>query len=76
MVCSERKGMRILLRQKSQRYLQPSGEWAEDRKTARDFTNSAAAYFWALEQQLFGAEVLMAFEDPRWDIVLLRAFKP
>lgn len=62
--------MRILIRrQKGHQYLQPSGEWSENRETARDFYNSTVAYWCAKAQHLRGVEVLMAFEDPQWDFV-------
>ncbi len=64
------KFMRILLRQqKSEKYLQPTGEWSEERETAREFLSSVLAFLWARERKFRGVEVLMAFENPRWDFV-------
>lgn len=65
--------MRILLRkQPEELYLQPSGQWGKSRETAREFPGSVFAYYWAREQQLLGAEVLLAFEDAQWDVVTMR----
>lgn len=64
---------RILIRKREgDLYLQPSGEWSEERQTARAFIGSVAAYYWAKEQELLGVEVLMAFADERYDIVTFR----
>lgn len=58
--------------QKSQRYLQPSGEWNESRETAREFASSVLAYWWAKEQNLLGIDVLMAYADANKDFVSMR----
>ncbi len=61
--------MRILIRkQENELYLQPSGEWSEAREAAREFKSSCVAYLWALEQKLLGIEILLAFDDPRYDL--------
>ena len=67
-----RRPMRVLLRRRKGQYLQPSGEWSVARETAREFPGSAFAYYWALEQNLLGCEVLLAFEDVQYDVVTLR----
>ncbi len=65
--------MRILLRkQPGEQYLQPTGEWGHSRETARTFPTSVFAYHWAKEKELLGVEVLLAFEDSRWDVVTMR----
>ncbi len=65
--------MRILIRKGDQPlYLQGSGEWSINRETARDFQTSMVAWRWAREHQLFGTEILLAFEDPLYDVVPLR----
>ncbi len=66
--------MRILLRQQvGQLYLQPNGDWTTERETAREFTSSAVAYYWALEKRLLGIEVLLAFNNPEYDFVTMRS---
>lgn len=70
---SRQGGFRFCLRQqKSQRYLQPSGEWNESRETAREFASSVLAYWWAKEQNLLGIDVLMAYADANKDFVSMR----
>jgi hypothetical protein len=39
---------------------------------AREFESSALAYVWAHEQKLVGIEVLLACEDPRYDLDLMK----
>ena len=62
--------MQVLLRQ-GDKYLQRTGSWGP-KETARDFTSGFIAYCWAKERKLLGAEVLLAFHDPRLDIVVFR----
>ncbi len=65
----KRNSMRILLRQaETGLYLQPSGEWTSNRETARTFATSVLAYYWAKEQHLIKACVLLAFNNPAFDI--------
>ncbi len=66
--------MRILVRKcATSLYLQSSGEWNLERKTAREFQTSFLAYWWAHEQKLSGIEILLAFDqDPFYDFVCLR----
>ncbi len=67
------EAMRVLLRKvREQLYMQPSGEWTAARETARSFPTSALAYYWAKEKELLGVEVLLAFDDSRWDVVTMR----
>src|SRR5262245_24282465 len=69
----ERNLKRILLkRRKGQQYLQPSGEWTEVRETARGFPTAVIAYDWASEQELLGIDILLTFEDSKWDFVTFR----
>ncbi len=64
--------MRILLRHRETHlYLQRSGKWSSDRETAREFPTSVLAYFWAKEQRLLNAQILLAFADPRMDIACM-----
>ncbi len=66
-------GTRVLIRRRrEQDYLQPSGDWSADRNTARHFVSSVAAYWWAHEQKLLGIEVLLAFDDSAYDLVIIR----
>lgn len=66
-------GMRILIRKREGRaYLQPGGKWSPNRNTAKQFESSVFAYWWAQEQKLLGIDILMAFDDPKYDFVPLR----
>ncbi len=60
--------LRVLLRNESGLYLQPSGEWTDNRETARTFRDSRVAYFWGLEQKLLHTFVVLAFADPAEDM--------
>jgi hypothetical protein len=63
--------VRILVRKNdSELYLQPSGEWAESRDTAREFPQSILAYHWALQRQFQDIEIVLTFEDPGYDFPL------
>ena len=65
--------MRVLIRKREdQLYLQPSGKWSEARDTARAFESSSFAYWWAREQELLGIDIVLAFDDSRYDFVPLR----
>jgi hypothetical protein len=60
------RSFRILLRQPlGPQYLQPDGDWSGNRETARSFVASIVAYWWAVEQRLLKAEVVLAFKDPQ-----------
>ncbi len=64
--------MRILLRQNATGlYLQPSGQWTENRETARDFQSAVGACYWALAQRLEGIHVLYAFANPALDVAAM-----
>ena len=59
--------MRVVLRQpETGLYLQPSGDWAPERETAREFLSAVVAYWWAVEQKL-AAEVWFALRDSSKD---------
>ncbi len=60
--------IRVLLRNEAGLYLQPSGEWGENRETARRFKNSSFAYFWAKEQELIRSSIIIAFPDRNRDM--------
>ncbi len=65
--------MRILIRKsEGQLYLSPSGAWTENREEAKQFESSIFAYSCAKEQQLLGIEIVLAFDNPTYDIVPLR----
>ncbi len=65
--------MRVLIRRRTgQLYLQPSGAWTPNRRTARNFASSLLASAWAKEQRLLDAEILLAWADPSYDFVVLR----
>ncbi len=70
---TKRSEMRILIRrQKGQDYLQPSGDWGQNKQTARAFASSVAAYDWAKERQLLGIDIFLSFSDPQYDFVTMR----
>ncbi len=65
--------MRVLLRHpKTGRFYQAARKWTDDPTAARDFEHSAQALFFAQQQNLTGAEILMSFEDPGYDFVVAR----
>ena len=65
--------LRILLQQqKTGLYLQASGEWGGSRDSAKGFEDSIMACAWAKEQNLIGTNVLMAFGEEQFDLVLAR----
>ena len=65
--------MRVVLRQQETgHYLQPSGEWAQNRDSARQFLSAVGAYRWAMEQQMVGTEVWLALSDARKDFACLK----
>jgi hypothetical protein len=64
---------RFLLRNVSQRlYFGEDQQWVLRREAARGFENSMAAIRFVFEQRLQNLEVVMAFEDPSYDIVVWR----
>lgn len=64
--------MRILLRQPDAGlYLQSSGDWSCSRKMARSFNSVNSAFFWVSEKQIHGVEILMAFQDCKYDVVAM-----
>ena len=61
--------MRVLLRStESKNYLQDQGQWTSDRGAARDFGTSGRAILFATEHRLAGLEVVLAFENPLYDL--------
>ena len=65
--------LRILLRQqRTGLYLQASGEWGGNRDSAKGFEDSIMACAWAKEQNVIGANVLMALGEEQYDLVLAR----
>ncbi len=53
-------------------YLQPGGDWAEDRETARQFAHTVEARWWAKEQEYLDAEIILAHSDPGRDYSCMR----
>ena len=53
-------------------YLQPTGDWSKNRKTARHFTHTVDAHWWAKEQECLDAEVVLAYSDPDRDYGCMR----
>jgi hypothetical protein len=69
----KRSFMRVLIRrQNTEYYLQPDGGWGLNRKHARSFISSIVAYYWAKEQRLLNAEIVLSFRDPQFDMRVLR----
>src|SRR5690242_2202714 len=57
--------MRVVLRQpETGFYFQPSGVWNLNRASARQFSSSISAYWWALDRGLQGAEVWLLLQNP------------
>ncbi len=61
--------MRTLLRStKNGLFYRAEGDWTGDMAAARDFGSSARAIQLAFEWRLHDVEVVLAFEDPRYNI--------
>jgi hypothetical protein len=64
--------MRILIRKREgKQYLQPTSQWSPNRTAAKDFESSVFAYWLAQEQALLDIDILMAFDNPKYDFVPL-----
>ncbi len=65
--------MRVLVRKAEvEKYLQPSGDWGDSRDTAREFPRTTSALEWLQQKNVSGAEVLLAFDNPRYDVPSFR----
>jgi hypothetical protein len=67
--------MRIILRNyKTRQYLQDFGRWTDNPNSAMAFEHSRQAASFAHEKGIKHVEILLAFEDPRYNFRLpLRA---
>ncbi len=65
--------MRIVLRRREELYLQPSGQWTNNRETAREFETSFQAFSLAQNENWIHSEVVLTFGDPLYDLVALQA---
>jgi hypothetical protein len=63
--------MRVLIRNRDTgQYIQGPGQWTADPEQAADFKRSARALLFAAEERLGRVEVVLSFEDPRYNITL------
>jgi hypothetical protein len=63
--------MRILLQQKeSGHYLQNDGSWAREIASAQDFLSSTRAIEYCADHHIAGVQLVLKFEEHRYDIVL------
>ncbi|SPE55700.1 hypothetical protein SBV1_2280020 [Verrucomicrobia bacterium] len=63
--------MRILLRHKDTgEYYRTENQWTSQAGEARDFESSAAALGFCVEARLREVEILLAFDDARYNIRL------
>jgi hypothetical protein len=70
-VCVSLTLMRVLIRNtRNGLYLQDPDHWTADPTQAADFGRSARALLFAAEERLTTVEVILAFDDPRYNITL------
>jgi hypothetical protein len=63
--------MRILLQQKeSALYFKDVGAWTHDAGEAMDFVSSTAAIDFCVLNKISGVQLVLKFEEQRYDIVL------
>ncbi len=63
--------MRVLLQQKdSGLYLQDLNSWTRRSSDARDFLSSTAAIDFCLAHSISGVQLVLKFEEQRYDIVM------
>jgi hypothetical protein len=61
--------MRVLLRNtETGRLFGNSGQWTDSMKEAQDFSSASRAITFASDRGFTGVEVLLSFDDPRYDI--------
>jgi hypothetical protein len=62
---------RVLLRStENGRYFLDLDQWTPERWSARDFGTSGRAVLFAMDLHLANVEVVLAFEDPRYDVAM------
>jgi hypothetical protein len=63
--------MKTLLRCRRTRcYLQGEEQWTLDRALARDFGSGPQAIQFVMSRKMDGVELVLAFDDPQYDIIL------
>ncbi len=63
--------MKALLRHTiTKQYLRNEDEWTAERSVARNFVTGPQAILFALEKRLANVEVVLAFDNPQYDISL------
>ncbi len=63
--------MQVLLRStRTKLYLNGADRWTPDRSGARNFVSGAQAILFAQENRLTDLEVVLAFDDPAYDVTL------
>jgi hypothetical protein len=63
--------MRVLLRStKTNLFYESGSDWTADSEAAHDFGNSARAIQFVVEWRLLNVEVVLAFDDPHYNIRL------
>ncbi len=64
--------MRVVLRNmKTGLFFRNSDDWSENAEAARDFVDATTALYFAKEQELLDVEIMLKFENPRHDVVVL-----
>ncbi len=64
--------MKVLLRNsRTGLFFQSSGDWDSERSTAREFLSASVAYWWAVDKHLVDTEVVVAFDEPSKDFVVM-----
>ena len=64
-------GMRTLIRDvKTGMFYGEDGQWTAEREDAHDFAGTFQAMSFAGERELRGVEVVLAFEQPEYDVVI------
>ena len=48
----------------------PQNHWVKIESEARDFCSSLSAIDYCVEHRIFGVEIILAFDDPRFNIRL------
>ena len=67
----QRSRIKVLLwDRKAKAYVKALGVWTSVREEARDFTSASAAVLYAVEEKLDFVEIVLAFDDPQYDMIL------
>jgi hypothetical protein len=60
----------LLRRRRGQQYLRDESDWTPDRSLARSFETGAQAIQFATQKGLNDVDLVLAFDDPQYDITL------